>query len=64
MSLSTRLAHDFDGGVRQRGRGYYLEGRVRILRSSRSEVEARVRGSRNYEVSLDFAREDGVLVAR
>jgi hypothetical protein len=63
MNLSTRLDGESDAAVRQRGRSYYIQGRVRILHGGASEVEARVRGSRSYEVSLDFAAEVGVLNA-
>jgi hypothetical protein len=63
MSLSTRLAGEFDVGIRQRGHSYYLQGRVRILHGDASEVEARVRGSSSYDVDLDFTSEDGVLSA-
>jgi superfamily II DNA or RNA helicase len=60
MTLSKRLAHYFDAGVRSRGETYLSRGRVRVLRASGDEVEANVRGSSGvYDVSLDFA--DGVL---
>ena len=60
-SLSTRLSGDFESGVRSRGQGYYYQGRVRILRGTDSEVEARVRGTQSYDVSLEW--EGGVLSA-
>ena len=60
-SLSTRLSGDFESGVRLRGQGYYYQGRVRILRGTDSEVEARVRGTQSYDVSLEWT--DGVLAA-
>jgi len=63
MSLSKRLDGDFDADVRQRGRSYYLQGRVRILHGGASEVEARVRGSHTYHVTLDFTPEDSALEA-
>ena len=63
MSLSTRLAGEFDAAIQQRGRTYFLQGRVRILSGNASDVEARVRGSRNYDVDLNFAPADGVLSA-
>jgi hypothetical protein len=63
MSLSKSLDGDFDADVRQRGRSYYLQGRVRILSGDPSEVEARVRGSHTYHVSLGFTPEDGALEA-
>ena len=61
MNLSTRLAHEFSAVVRQRGQGYYWKGLVDVEHANDSEVEARVRGSRTYEVSLDWA--GGVLSA-
>src|SRR6266487_2578592 len=61
MNLVTRLTGDFSSNVRNRGKIYYWQGRVRIDHGSDSQVEARVRGSRQYEVSLDY--ESGVLSA-
>jgi hypothetical protein len=62
MNLSTRLTGDFSATVRNRGKNYYWQGRVRIRHGSTSEVGALVRGSHNsYEVSLDW--ENGVLIA-
>ena len=61
LSLSTRLAGDFDEGVRSRGQAYFYRGRVHIQHGSGDEVEARVKGSRNYDVSLYW--EDGQLSA-
>src|SRR3981081_4166459 len=52
MSLSRRLAHEFDPSVRQRGLAYYLRRLVRIRHGSESEVDARVAGSREYDVML------------
>ncbi len=61
MNLSKRLTGDFSATVRNRGRNYYWQGRVSIRHASNSQVDALVRGSRSYEVSLDW--EDGVLAA-
>jgi len=61
MRLATRLADDFSATARNRGKSYFWQGRVRIQRGTASRVEARVRGSRNYEVSLDW--QDGALSA-
>jgi superfamily II DNA or RNA helicase len=61
MNLANRLADDFSATVRNRGKSYFWQGRVRIQHGSASRVEARVRGSRNYEVSLDW--QDGALSA-
>ena len=61
MNLSKRLTGDFSATVRNRGKNYYWQGRVRIHHASNSQVDALVRGSRSYEVSLDW--EDGVLFA-
>ena len=59
MYLSTRLANDFENGVRKRGESYFARGLVRIQQGSESHVEANVHGSRVYEVSLEY--EDGEL---
>lgn len=61
MTLATKLTREFDSGVRRRGFEYFRDGLVRIHTGSESEVEARVRGSHNYEVSLTLP--DDVLVA-
>ena len=59
MTLSARLAEDFNPTVRNKGRQYYWQGRVRIQEGSGIEVDARVRGTRNYGVNLDL--QDGLL---
>jgi superfamily II DNA or RNA helicase len=61
VNLSDRLAGIFDSTVRHRGKKYFLQGRARIQNGSDSSVEARVRGSLDYKVTLDW--EDGVLTA-
>ena len=61
MNLSTRLAGDFSSAVRNRGRSYFWQGRVRIQTGSSAHAKARVRGSESYEVSLDW--KNGVLSA-
>ena len=61
MTLSARLAEDFNPTVRNKGRQYYWQGRVRIQEGSGIEVDARVRGTRNYGVNLDW--QDGLLSA-
>src|SRR5260370_19720663 len=61
MNLSKRLTGDFSATVRNRGRNYYWQGRVSIRHATNSQVDALVRGSRSYEVSLGW--EDGVLSA-
>src|SRR5438128_2523416 len=59
MSLVTQLSRDFDSGVRNRGRSYFQGGLVRNLEGTAWSVEANVRGSRNYKVSL--AREENEI---
>ena len=54
MSLSLRLAEDFNSTVRLRGHSYHAQGLVRIRHGSATEVEAQVRGSRNYHVVLEY----------
>ena len=60
-NLATRLAGEFDAAVRKRGQNYYWQGHVRVKSGTDSLVEAHVRGSRNYEVSLRW--ENGDLTA-
>jgi superfamily II DNA or RNA helicase len=62
MNLATKLAGDFETGVRHRGANYFGQGRVRIRHGSSSQVEARVEGSGTYEVSLNW--NNGELSAR
>ena len=59
MSLSKRFSRHFSGSVRNRGQSYSWQRRVRIHKGTDSQVAARVRGSQNYEVSLEL--EGGVL---
>ena len=59
MSLAKILSDDFDSMVRNRGKMYYWQSRVRVRTGSRTEVHAMVRGSRTYEVNLDW--QDGSL---
>ena len=59
MSLASILSDDFDSAIRSRGKVYYWQSRVRIRTGSSKEVHALVRGSRTYEVNLDW--QDGEL---
>ncbi|HTS64589.1 MAG TPA: SNF2-related protein [Candidatus Acidoferrales bacterium] len=59
MNLTRTLSQEFDASVRQRGLAYFARHLVRIRHGSESEVDARVAGSRDYDVSLRF--EHGVL---
>ena len=61
MKLTEKLSHFFSKATQNRGQSYYWQGRVRIRDWSDSYVKARVRGSADYDVSLDW--EDGVLSA-
>src|SRR5215471_17025203 len=54
MSLITELSSDFTKAVRSRGADYFQEGRVKITNGSAWEVNARVRGGRNYRVNLEI----------
>jgi len=60
MNLSKRLTGDFSATVRNRARTTTGRPRAHPARFH-AQVDARVRGSRSYEVSLDW--EDGVLFA-
>ena len=59
MSLTEKLAFNFDQFARERGRDYEQLGRVRIVASSRASAEAVVRGTRPYRVSVVWAT-DGI----
>lgn len=59
MKLAKRLQGHFSTSVRNRGEAYFWQNRVRMRRGTTHAVEAVVRGSGNYEVSL--AWENGVL---
>ena len=52
--LTSLLARDFSAAVRHRGFEYFRARRVRILRGDESSVEATVRGTGVYEVSLRY----------
>ena len=54
MTLTRTLSHEFDASVRQRGLAYFARRLVRIRHGSESEVDARVAGSRDYDVLLEF----------
>ncbi|HKC84998.1 MAG TPA: SWIM zinc finger family protein, partial [Blastocatellia bacterium] len=54
MSLITEFSSDFSKAVRSRGADYFQEGRVKITNGSAWEVNARVRGGRNYRVDLEI----------
>jgi superfamily II DNA or RNA helicase len=59
MNLSKKLAREFPSAIRSRGEDYFWRRRVDIQEGSANRVEARVRGTRVYDVRLDL--EDGVL---
>ncbi len=60
MNLSQKLGRHFVTTVRNRGKSYFWQGRVRIRHGSDCEVKAIVRGYQTYNTSLD-CREGGVL---
>src|SRR4051812_28031619 len=55
MSISSHLARYFSPGVRQRGSGYFREGRVRLRHGSAGEFEGSVRGTEAYDVAIAVA---------
>jgi superfamily II DNA or RNA helicase len=61
MNLTKKLAREFPSSVKSRGEDYYWRRRVFIQTGKADEVEARVRGSRMYDVHLLYV--DGVLSA-
>ena len=60
MKLASVLSPQFDDTVRSRGISYFRSGAVRIRSGSDSQVEARVRGSRVYDVEINW---DGRLLS-
>src|SRR3990172_12631446 len=66
MTLAKRLERQFGPGDRSRGREYFGEGRVHLVRASELGALATVDGSRQYAVLLDWSQlsEDGLLFAR
>ena len=63
MSLAERMRREFGPGDRSRGREYFAEGRVTLVKVSDRGAVAAVDGSRQYLVLLDAsqARDDGLL---
>ncbi|HVA63459.1 MAG TPA: hypothetical protein VNF74_07025, partial [Terriglobales bacterium] len=56
--LSLRLAHHFSQRSRRRGHTYWRQGRVRIAEASNHQVLGRVRGTRDYNVVLQWEDPD------
>jgi hypothetical protein len=61
LPIPTELSAEFPAIVRARGDEYWREGRVHITKASHDRLDARVRGSRSYHVTLE--RERGGTVA-
>ena len=61
MQLARKLSGDFSVGTRQRGQDYYWQSCVTIQYGSADVVDARVQGTRAYNVRLVW--EDGFLDA-
>jgi hypothetical protein len=59
--LSKKLARYFSARIRDRGNTYFAQGLVKIVRATDDQLEARVRGSQDYTVLLDW--NDGALLA-
>jgi superfamily II DNA or RNA helicase len=51
------LLNLFSPALRERGRSYQRQGRVRLVRSSPQQVEAQVRGSQVYDVGVERTAE-------
>ena len=52
MSLAAKLSREFTAKIRKRGLWYFQSRKVKILNSSPTQVDAVVRGTRNYLVQL------------
>ena len=66
MSLANSLGSGFSSTTRNRGRAYFLSGRVRISQSSDDHLTATVSGSRRtpYSVEIDWSDiMDGQIIA-
>jgi hypothetical protein len=61
MGLTTYIADQVDGTIKQRGRDYFNRGAVRIVHGDDFFVDAAVQGTETYDVSLE--REDRTLRA-
>lgn len=61
MSLHQILFKQVDAGVRHRGEGYYATGRVKIKNRDGDYLDASVKGTRRYTVTLK--REEGKLIS-
>ena len=51
-TLASKIQHEFDNIIRQRGREYYVSGAVHVDTFDESSVSAKVSGERAYQVSL------------
>ena len=58
VKLISKLSRLFDGVIRSRGLHYFQVQRVRILNGSSTAVEAVVRGSKSYEVTIEWDEGD------
>ncbi|HVN04606.1 MAG TPA: DEAD/DEAH box helicase [Bryobacteraceae bacterium] len=54
MKLASALASEFDSDIRARGASYYRLGAVRIKHGNAASVAASVRGSRMYDVDIEW----------
>src|SRR5215471_7131440 len=54
MSLSSKLAFQFDRGVQSRGRELFLNGAVRASDIEANHFHGTVRGGRSYEVCMQY----------
>jgi superfamily II DNA or RNA helicase len=58
MSLTKTLADFFSKAIRDRGSQYFKSGLVHIQQATYKSLEARVRGSENYNVTLEVRRKN------
>lgn len=61
MSLTAKFSSLIDSAIRSRGRSYFSQGLVRIARGDEQVVEATVRGSRSYRVTLLIKGRDFIV---
>ncbi len=54
LKLTDLLKEEFDSAIRVRGKDYFLEGRVHLLKSGDGFAQFEIRGSDHYETQLHF----------
>jgi hypothetical protein len=61
--LSTKYDHLFRDVIRDRGIGYYTNNRVENFHKSKNKISAIVKGTSNYNVSVEYLDNDEIKVS-